>query len=116
MVAEYRQRIVGFMIYELFKRKLHLLNFAVDPAFRRKKVGTQLMKRLIEKLSEQSRDTIALEVRERNLPAQMFFQCMGFWARSVLRNYYDDTDEDAYYMEYDRHAARDAATPGVAAG
>ena len=33
MVAEYNHRIVGFMIYELHKAKLHVLNFAVDPEF-----------------------------------------------------------------------------------
>lgn len=35
MVAEYNHRIVGFMIYQLHKAKLHVLNFAVDPEFRR---------------------------------------------------------------------------------
>ncbi len=29
MVAEHAERVVGFMIYELHKTRLHLLNFAV---------------------------------------------------------------------------------------
>lgn len=35
MVAERHERIAGFMIYELQKSKLHVLNFAVHPEFRR---------------------------------------------------------------------------------
>ena len=34
MVAEYDDKVVGFMIYELHKNKLHILNFAVHPACR----------------------------------------------------------------------------------
>ena len=29
MVAEYEDRVVGFMIYELHKTRIHVLNFAV---------------------------------------------------------------------------------------
>ena len=32
MVAEQGEKVVGFMIYELHKAKLHILNFAVHPA------------------------------------------------------------------------------------
>src|SRR5438045_6165199 len=35
MVAEQGERVVGFMIYELHKAKLHILNFAVHPQYRR---------------------------------------------------------------------------------
>ena len=31
MVAEHSERVVGFMIYELHKNRLHVLNFAVHP-------------------------------------------------------------------------------------
>ena len=34
MVAEHEDRVVGFMIYELHKTKLHVLNFAVAPGWR----------------------------------------------------------------------------------
>ncbi len=38
-------------------------------------------------------------MRERNLPAQMFFRGHGFQATKLLRNYYEDSGEDAYQME-----------------
>ena len=43
---------------------------------------------------------MSLEVRETNLPAQIFFRESGFRAVSVLRDYYQDTTEDAYVMQY----------------
>jgi len=100
MVAEHDDRVVGFMIYELHKSQLHVLNFAVDPEVRRNGVGGQMVSKLIGKLSQQRRNKILLEIRETNLSAQLFFRKLGFNAVSVLRDYYDDTTEDAYVMQY----------------
>jgi ribosomal-protein-alanine N-acetyltransferase len=98
MVAEYNKRTVGFMIYELHKTKLNVLNFAVDPEFRRRAIGTQMIEKLVDKLSRQRRQEIVLELRESNLKAQLFFKRMGFKARLILRNWYNDTLENAYLM------------------
>jgi [ribosomal protein S18]-alanine N-acetyltransferase len=100
MVAEYENRVVGFMIYELHKSRLHILNFAVSSRFRRSNVGAQMVKKLIGKLSSQRRNRILLEIRETNLAAQLFFRACGFRAVSVLREFYEDTPEDAYLMQY----------------
>lgn len=100
MVAEYQDQVVGFMIYELHKNQLHILNFAVRPDMRRSDVGNQMIQKLIGKLSHQRRNRIHLEVRETNLAAQLFFRRAGFQAVSVLRDYYDDTVEDAYIMQF----------------
>ena len=100
MVAEAAGDIVGFMIYELHKDKLRILNFAVGPNVRRQGVGAQMVRRLIDKLSQQRRKEIVLDVRESNLAAQLFFKRQSFRAVGVLRNYYEDTTEDAYSMQY----------------
>lgn len=100
MVAEYDERVVGLMIYELHKNQLHILNFAVHSDFRRRGIGGQMIGKLIGKLSYQRRNRILLEVRETNLQAQLFFRDSGFKAVSVLRDFYDDTPEDAYVMQY----------------
>ena len=59
-----------------------------------------MVQKLIGKLSQQRRNRIVLEIRETNLAAQMFFKNLDFRAVSVLRDYYDDTVEDAYVMQY----------------
>lgn len=108
MVAECGERVVGFMIYELHKTRLHILNFAVAPEFRRRGVGRQMIEKLLGKLSSQRRVRITLEVRETNLPAQLFFKMAGFRAVTVLRAYYEDSPEDAYLMQF-RHVEEDSA-------
>ena len=111
MVAEYDHQIVGFMVYELHKARLHILNFAVASEFRRMGVGAQMVLRLVDKLSQQRRTEILMEVRERNLDAQLFFKSQNFRAVNVLRCHYDDTDEDAYIMRFRVDATHDAMSP-----
>jgi ribosomal-protein-alanine N-acetyltransferase len=100
MVAEHEEQIVGFMIYELNRNLLHVMNFAVRADFRRRGLGSQMLDKLISKLSQQRRTRITLEVRESNLAAQLFFRRSGFKAVSVLRDYYEDTTESAYVMNF----------------
>ena len=102
MVAEHDDRVVGLMVYELRKTCIRVLNFAVAESFRRRGVGSQMITKLTDKLSCARRSRLTLEVRETNLPAQLFFRAMGFRAVSVLRGLYHDTLEDAYLMVYRR--------------
>ena len=66
-----------------------------------------MVNKLVSKLSHQRRTRIELEVRETNLAAQIFFRTLGFWAVSVLREFYEDTPEDAYIMEYQYQPAEE---------
>ena len=100
MVAEHGERIVGFMIYELHRNKIHVLDFATHPEYRRRGVGRQMLLKLVGKLSAQRRNRIALYVRETNLAAQLFYRVNGFRAAEVVREHYMDTGEDAYMMFY----------------
>jgi ribosomal-protein-alanine N-acetyltransferase len=105
MVAEVGGAVVGFMLYELQRTKVHVLNFAVARSHRRLGIGSGMVAKLIAKLSPQRRNRILLEVRETNLPAQLFFRSLGFRATSVLRDFYQDTTEDAYLMQFLADAA-----------
>lgn len=105
MVAEYNDEVIGHMVYELHKTSIHLLNFAVHPAFRNRGVGLTMVEKLTSKLSaETGRNRIMLEVRETNVDAQLFFKRHGFFAIAVLRDFYEDTSEDAYLMQYKLNA------------
>ncbi len=100
MVAEQGEKVIGFMIYELHKAKLHILNFAVHPEHRRSGVGTQMAEKLVSKLSSHRRTRIMIDVRETNLEAQLFFRSVGFRGVGVAREFYGDSGEDAFVMEY----------------
>lgn len=100
MVAEYAEQVVGFMVYELQKTRIHVLSFAVHPEYRRQSVGSAMVQKLVSKLAYQRRNRIILEVRETNLAAQLFFKSLGFRATGVLRNFYEDSTEDAFLMQF----------------
>ncbi len=100
MVAELGEQVVGFMIYELHKNRLHILNFAVDPKLRRMNIGRQMIQKLISKLSSHRRSSISVELRETGLAAQLFFRSAGFKAIRVQRERFADTGEDAYLLSY----------------
>ena len=108
LVAEYNEKVIGYMVYELHKRRYHVLNFAVHPEYRRKGIGKAMVADIQRKLwsdsnvacVERRRTAILLEVRERNLDAQLFWRQCGFRYVRTLRGFYDDTSEDAYQMAH----------------
>jgi [ribosomal protein S18]-alanine N-acetyltransferase len=110
MVAEHEDRVVGFMIYELHRTRIHVLNFAVARGYQHRGVGSQMLAKLTGKLSAQRRSRIVLEVRETNLSAQLFFRENGFRAVSVLKNFYADSPEDAYMMQFRHRPEKTPAT------
>lgn len=100
-IAEHKDKIVGFNIYELQKTQIYLVNFAVAPWARLKGVGRQMIERLANKLilPRPRRNRLTLIVRETNIGGQLFFRACGFRARSVIRGHYEDTSEDGYAMQ-----------------
>jgi ribosomal-protein-alanine N-acetyltransferase len=115
MVGEIADSVVAFMVYELQRTRLHVLNFAVLRSHRRLGIGSHMLNKLLGKLTAEHRSRVLLEVRETNLPAQLFFRAHGFRAVSVLKDFYQDTTEDAYLMEHLMEAAP-AALPRRLAG
>jgi [ribosomal protein S18]-alanine N-acetyltransferase len=95
MVAELDGEVVGYIVYEMGRSDFHVLNLAVRPDVRRQGQRTE----------------VRLEVRETNLAAQLFFRRLGFQAVSVLRDFYEDTVEDAYSMLYHLDSVTRTATP-----
>jgi ribosomal-protein-alanine N-acetyltransferase len=99
VVAENDDQIDGYMVYKLFKHRFEILNLAVHPAVRRQGIADELVSRLIRIHSD--RTAIEVTIRETNLSGQLFFKSLGFKAVEILRDYFDDVDEDAYLMRYD---------------
>lgn len=100
MITENDTSILGFMIYELHKDNLELLNFAVCKSHRRTGIGKTMINKLISKLNNQKRIKIKASIREKNLDAQLFFKSQGFLCTEILKNQYDDSPEDSYLFEY----------------
>ncbi len=99
-VAERGEIVVGYVVYRLHRARIEILNLAVDPRERRRGVGTQLVGRLVQKLSAGRRRSITAKVRERNVAAQLFLRSCGFRAVCVLHGAYD-AGEDGYLMRFE---------------
>ena len=101
MVAERNEEVVGYMVYELHKTRIELLNFAVRARSQRLGVGSAMIEKLKSKLAYERRNKISLELRERNLDGQLFFRQAGFKCTSILHGWYAVEEESvAYRMQF----------------
>jgi [ribosomal protein S18]-alanine N-acetyltransferase len=112
LVAEHDDQVLGYMVYDLHRDRIHVLNFAVRKDARRQHIGDAMVRKLIGKLTPQRRNRIVLEVRETNLVAQLFWRAEGFRAIRIEHQFYDETDEDAYVFQY-RLASSERTTRGI---
>lgn len=100
MVAEIDNQIVAFMVYEANEDFIDLMNLAVDPIYRRRRIGHMLVNKLIRKarhLPHRLRDIIA-KVWERNVTAQLFLKSLGFYVVDTMPQDWDG--DDSYVMMF----------------
>ena len=96
LVVEHGDRVIGFAIYGRLSTHFELVSIAVTKAYRRKRVGTLLYRKILHSLCKLGLDRLVVMVREGNLPAQLFFKFGQMKAEQVIRNYYADSAESAY--------------------
>ncbi|MDO5308247.1 MAG: GNAT family N-acetyltransferase [Planctomycetia bacterium] len=99
LLAEYNDQPVGYMIYEMRRRAVNLLTYAVAPHVRRRGLATIMFHRLFDKIDAQRPEVVCI-VRESNVEAQQFLNSLGFETLWVARGFYSETLEDAYRMTY----------------
>ncbi len=100
LVVQSEERIVGYAVYYLRKQQIELLNFGIEPTFRRQGFGRHLLGELTRKIDSRIRQAMVAVVRETNLPALAFLRACGFVAERLLKKHYLDTPEDAIAMYY----------------
>jgi len=101
LVIEVDNKIIAFLIYEVRRRSIQLINLGVRPDVRRKGLGSKLIKKLISYMVDSDCSKLRVEMRETNLDAQLFLNSLGFKATAVVRGHFTDTGEDMYQMSFD---------------
>ena len=76
----------------------HITNIAVLPEYRRHKVGSALVQKLVDTAKQRNMTGLTLEVRIGNIAAQKLYSNYGFKAEGIRKKYYSDTGEDAVIM------------------
>ena len=92
--------VVGYAAAWIAYDEIHLLSIAVDPAMRRRGLGGEILRAVLERGKTRGAVRVVLEVREGNAAARAFYRMHGFVEIGIRRRYYSDTDEDAIVMEY----------------
>ncbi len=93
-----QDELVGYLIISRYVDAWHVMNLAVAPEHRRKRVASGLLERLFELTGGEGRRGYTLEVRVSNEVAIKLYEQAGFKGRGVRRGYYTDNREDALIM------------------
>ncbi|HEV7217310.1 MAG: ribosomal protein S18-alanine N-acetyltransferase [Terriglobales bacterium] len=95
MVAEDEAGVQGFGIMRLMRQECEIENLVVAPEMRRRGVGKQLLRTLIDLARKQGVITVFLEVRDGNDAARALYNGVGFRESGRRRAYYHSPREDA---------------------
>ncbi|MEM3530302.1 MAG: ribosomal protein S18-alanine N-acetyltransferase [Nitrososphaerales archaeon] len=95
-IAKKNNQIVGYIIASVRGDKGTLVSIAVLPEFRRKGIGSRLMRESLAYLSRKV-NYVELQVRVSNFEAINFYKKFGFEEIGFIPNYYID-GEDALIM------------------
>jgi [ribosomal protein S18]-alanine N-acetyltransferase len=90
--------LVAYLIISRYADAWHVMNVAVQDAYRGHGIATQLLGRLFELTAGDDRRGYTLEVRVSNQGAIRLYEKLGFVARGIRRGYYTDNREDALIM------------------
>ena len=89
---------LGFALAWRAADEMHLLDLAVDPAFRRLRIGRRLLDAVVDDARRSDGRLVLLEARASNAPALTLYRSAGFFVTDVRRAYYSDNGEDAVLM------------------
>lgn len=99
LVAEGDDDLLGYVLFTPSSSShARVLSLAVSPDYRRRGVATRLMRGAFDVLRGNGFESVGLEVRVSNKPAQSLYEGLGFERADVDEGYYDD-GEDALLME-----------------
>ena len=86
--------IVGFIIFSVINKEIHLLNIAVHTEHQKKGIGSLLMETMLKQASVMGVLKVYLEVRSKNEKAILFYKKYNFIKDAVRVNYYTGKNSD----------------------
>jgi ribosomal-protein-alanine N-acetyltransferase len=91
-------RLIAYLVVSRYVDAWHIMNLAVDPLHRRRRIASRLLDELFERTAGDARRGYTLEVRISNQSAIALYERFGFEPSGVRRGYYTDNREDALIM------------------
>lgn len=99
IVARAIDRLVGFAIMKYGEEEGSLLLFAVDPAYRRQRVGSELLEWLEVTARTAGLRAIRLEARQENQAASAFYRHHGYEEIGVVHGYYQGLEDAVRFFK-----------------
>ncbi len=101
VVDDEKKRPIGYVCFWVLFDELQLMNLAVHTDYRRKRIGQELLHRVLRQGGEKGVRKVSLEVRDSNIQARGLYEKMGFKVMAVRPRYYRDPDENGLIMVLD---------------
>ena len=98
--ASFAWDVIGYCGLYLVCGEGYINQVAVDPAFRRRGIGKQMLSFLLESAASRGMTACSLEVRISNEPALALYHGLGFTDAGVRPGFYDAPKEDAMILWY----------------
>lgn len=98
IIAELNHKIIGFLVGIPLNNTLKILMIAVSTKNRKQKIGTNLIKQIINEAKNKNIKKIELEVKTDNKTATEFYKNQGFKITNKITKFYQN-GENAYTME-----------------
>ena len=98
LVAVEDGRVIGYIGMSAVIDEGYLFNVAVDRQYRKKGVGSALVRELVTFCQKRNYAFLTLEVRESNAPAISLYSRFGFVRVGERKNYYSKPVENALLM------------------
>ena len=98
-IAEEDNQIIGYIGVWKVLEEGQITNIAVHKDYRRRGIGKELIKTLMNFGREEKIEVFLLEVRKSNEAAKKLYEQMGFTHLGIRKNYYQKPTEDAVLME-----------------
>ena len=107
------ETVVGYSIGWFVLDELHVLNLAVDSRYRRRGIGSGLLRDLLAEAKRRSCRFAVLEMRSSNRQACGLYQAFGFKPVAMRKKYYRHPTEDALVMWLDLESETQTGPSGL---
>lgn len=99
VIENQSDEIVGFVDYWITFDSATICQICIDPAYRKRKIGSQLLTEVIKDCMANKVRNITLEVRDHNLAAISLYEKFGFKQALIKKAYYTNGDNAIYMIK-----------------
>lgn len=89
---EENDEIIGYFVIDIIYDRIELINIFVKKEERNRKIGTNMLKYLIDFARSNKSLNITLEVKEDNIYAIRLYESFGFEKKAIRKGYYNGVD------------------------